>query len=284
MQTRRALGGQVRAAVAEDGRHTIELRAIRPGVVDDYGSLWMPDCFDETLAQRMPVLCWSHDWSDPIGAAIDYTTGPDGPLVRFVFDDFDAVPRAKQAFAQTRTDLEGKPPTITDCSVGFSRLTRRDPTEQELEQYGPRLREVMLRATMDELSLVLAGAVPGAVVAGVRSGIRMANTDTPVSREGAAALMAQLATGEFTLTQALHALDALPVLEAGTADDDGDEDEDSGDPAPGEDSDGADGGADADAGDAGGEGSAAPAGDPALEAEVDDLMAELGETLAGLEA
>ena len=272
MQIRRALGGEVRAAAAVDGQHTVTLQAIRPGVVDDYGSLWQADAFDRSLAERLPTLCWSHDWSDPIGHGLDYTTSDQGPVVRFAFDDFAAVPRARQAFAQTQSG------TIRDCSVGFSKVVRREPTEDELTQY-PGVREVILSARMDELSLVLAGAVPGAKVVGVR----MANADVPVSREAVAKLLAQLATGEFTLTQALNELDELPVL---GDDDAGDgDDQDPADPAGGE---GA--GADAtagDTGDAGGEGSAVPpAGepDPELDAQVDELLAEVAETLAGLDA
>lgn len=195
----RSLGGEVRAATAEDGRHYVTLHAISPGVVDTYGSLWEPDAFDESLARRLPTLVWSHNWADPIGHGLDYQTGPDGPTVRFAFDDFDAVPRARQAFVQTESG------TIRDCSVGFSDVTRRDPTEQERIDY-PGVREVITRATMDELSLVLAGAVPGAKVVSVRA----ANADAPVSREAVAQIMARLATGEMTLTGALNALDTLP--------------------------------------------------------------------------
>lgn len=270
MQIRRALGGEVRAAAAEDGQHTVTLQAIRPGVVDDYGSLWQPDAFDRSLAERLPTLCWSHDWSDPIGHGLDYQTTDQGPVVRFAFDDFDAVPRARQAFAQTQSG------TIRDCSVGFSKVTRREPTEDELQQY-PGVREVILSARMDELSLVLAGAVPGAKVVGVR----MANQDAPVSRESVAKLLAQLATGEFTLTQALNELDELPVL-GQTDDDDSDP---AGDPAAGGEGSGDGTGAEAPAGSAdGGEGSQGPGPDPELDAQVDELLAEVAETLAGLEA
>lgn len=255
MQIRRALGGQVRAAVAEDGRHTVTLQAIRPGVVDDYGSVWMADAFDRSLGERLPTLCWSHDWADPIGHGLDYQTTDEGPVVRFAFDDFDAVPRARQAFAQTKSG------TIRDCSVGFSKVERRDPTDDELTQY-PGVREVILSARMDELSLVLAGAVPGAQVVGVR----MANVDAPVSREAVARLLARLATGEFTLTQALNELEELPTL--GDTDDDTDEPDDDTDdetePETGDDTD--------------------DTQTEELDAQVDALLAEVSDTLAGLEA
>lgn len=158
MSEHRTIGGQVRAS----GPRTVTLQAIRPGVVDDYGSVWMPDAFDASLSARLPVLAWSHDWAEPIGAGISYTTGRQGPTVTCRFDDFDAVPRARQAYAQVKSG------TIRDCSVGFSKVQRRDPTPDELERY-PGVREVILSARMDELSLVLAGAVPGAEVLAVRS-------------------------------------------------------------------------------------------------------------------
>jgi HK97 family phage prohead protease len=154
----RTLHGQVRAA----GARTVTLRAITPGVVDDYGSVWNADAFDASLARRLPVLAWSHDWSEPIGVGISYTKGSGGPTITCRFDDFDAVPRARQAYAQVKSG------TIRDCSVGFSQVQRRDPTDAEVAKW-PGVREVIERARMDELSLVLAGAVPGAEVLAVRS-------------------------------------------------------------------------------------------------------------------
>lgn len=149
-------------ATDTDGKPGVTLQAIRPGVVDDYGSLWNPRCFDEALAERMPVLCWAHDWSDPLGPAVGYEPGEDGPQVRFVFSDFDAVPQARRAHAQVSDG------TIRDCSVGFSNVTRRDPNDDEIRAY-PGVREVIERADLDEISLVLRGAVPGAKVLAVRT-------------------------------------------------------------------------------------------------------------------
>lgn len=216
MTIRRNLGGEVRAAKNEDGHHTVTMRAITPNVVDDYGSVWMADAFDQSLTQRLPVLAWSHDWSDPIGVGVGFKADPGGPIVTCRLDDFDAVPRARQAYAQT----SAQPPTIRDCSVGFSGVTRRDPTEDEMVRW-PGCREVIEQATMDELSLVLAGAVPGASVVGVRAGagIRMAGqADAHISREEAGGLIARVATGELTLSEGLNALNALDTIEDGTDD------------------------------------------------------------------
>lgn len=144
------------------GQPGVTLHCIRPGCVDDYGSVWSPDTFDASLAERMPTLCWSHDWSEPLGPPVAFRTTPDGPEVDFVFSDFAAVPMARRAHAQV---TDG---TIEDCSVGFSNVRRRDPTDEEKAQY-PGIREVIEEATLDEVSLVLRGAVPGAKVLSVRS-------------------------------------------------------------------------------------------------------------------
>lgn len=191
---RRAMKGvEVRAAEV-DGRPGVTLHAIKPGVVDDYGSLWQPDVFDESLAQRLPTLCWSHDWSEPLGPGIDYRTGEDGPSIRFAFSDFDAVPIARRAHAQVSDG------TIQDCSVGFYAAERRDPTDAERKAY-PGVKEVILKAQLDEVSLVLRGAVPGAKVLAVRG--------AKVAVDAAVDLAARIAAGEITQDQAKAALDLL---------------------------------------------------------------------------
>jgi HK97 family phage prohead protease len=178
IERRRGLA-EVRAVTDEAGTRTVTLHCIRPGVVDDYGSMWMPDTFDQSLAQRLPTLVWSHDWSDPLGRGVDYRVGPDGPEVMFEFDNFDDVPQARRAYAQVRSG------TIRDCSVGFSNTQRRDPTDAERAQY-PGIREVIEKADLDEVSLVLRGAVPGAKVLAVRSAMVAEDTVLELARKVAA--------------------------------------------------------------------------------------------------
>jgi HK97 family phage prohead protease len=192
---RRMHGIEIRATETDDGAHEVTLQAITPGVVDDYGSVWMPDTFDESLARRLPVLCWSHNWSEPLGPGVDYETSDQGPRVRFRFSDFDAVPQARRAFVQVDDG------TIRDCSVGFSHVQRRDPTDDELEQW-PGCREVITKADLDEISLVLAGAVPGAKVLAVRSGdgVREVPEDLVID------LARKVAAGELTQEEAKVAL------------------------------------------------------------------------------
>lgn len=170
---RRIRGIEIRAT--DDNGPGVTLQAIRPDVVDDYGSVWDPHCFDDSLAQRLPVLCWAHDWSDPLGPAVGYETTDTGPRVRFRFSDFDAVPQARRAHAQV---VDG---TIQDCSVGFMVPTggRREPTDEERTRW-PGVKEIIEKAELDEVSLVLRGAVPGAKVLAVRTaaGVGQVDEDT----------------------------------------------------------------------------------------------------------
>lgn len=202
---RRMRNTEIRA-VDVDGKPGVTLHCIKPGVVDDYGSLWNAHAFDESLEARLPTLCWSHDWSEPLGPAVDYETGDDGPSVRFLFSDFDAVPQARRAHAQVQDG------TITDCSVGFWNVQRRDPTDDEKEQY-PGVTEVIEKADLDEVSLVLRGAVPGAKVLAVRG--------AKVAVDAAVDLARRVQEGEITQEQAKTALDLLAVDESiGQAHDD----------------------------------------------------------------
>ena len=139
----------------------VTLHAIRPGVVDEYGSIWSHDTFDASLSRRLPTLVWAHNWSEPLGRATGYRTSPRGPEIDFTFSDFDDVPTARRAYSQVRDG------TIRDCSVGFSNVKRRDLSQSEQRQF-PSAKEVITRAQLDEVSLVLRGAVPGAEVVGVR--------------------------------------------------------------------------------------------------------------------
>lgn len=201
-----------------DGTPSVTLQCIKPGVVDDYGSVWKADAFDESLGQRLPTLCWAHDWSEPLGPGMEAMPGRGGPKVRFNFSNFDAVPMAKRAHAQV---ADG---TIRDCSVGFSNTQRRDPTEGERAKY-PGVREVIEKATLDEVSLVLRGAVPGAKVLSVRSA-RMADGST-VDMEAVMQVARDIAAGKYTQAEGKVAIELLSQgtheigTGAGTADGDG---------------------------------------------------------------
>lgn len=197
-----------------NGRPVVSLRAITPGVVDDYGSVWMPDTFDARIKARMtanpddtPTLCWSHDWSDPIGHGITYDPSSEGPRIGFELDDFEAVPRARQADAQVRSK------TIRDCSVGFSHTKRREPTPEEQVRW-PGCVEVIEEADLDEVSLVLRGAVPGAKVLAIRSA---GGQRREVPEALVIDLAKQVADGTLTKEAAQVAIDLAAGSGVGTA-------------------------------------------------------------------
>lgn len=190
-EQRRLRATEIRAVTDDNGSHTLELRVITPGVVDDYGSLWNPHAFDEHAGTRLPVLCWSHDWTEPLGPGLEYRASDDGPVVRFALSDFDAVPMARRAYTQV---ADG---TITDCSVGFSGTQRRDPTSDEQRDF-PGIREVIEQAELDEVSLVLRGAVPGAKVLALRSASGVRQVDEAFVIE----LGRKVAAGELTQAEA----------------------------------------------------------------------------------
>jgi HK97 family phage prohead protease len=184
---------EIRAATI-DGKPGVTLHVIRPGVVDDYGSVWKADAFDHALSERMPTLCWSHDWSEPLGPAVGFRSSPDGPEVDFAFSDFAAVPQARRAHAQV---LDG---TIADCSVGFSNARRREPTTEERTRF-PGVVEVIEEADLDEVSLVLRGAVPGAKVVSARG--------AKVELDAVVELGRRVVAGELTEDEARAALELL---------------------------------------------------------------------------
>lgn len=178
------------------GRPGVTLKVITPYVVDDYGSVFMPDAFDESLATRAPVLCWAHEWEEPLGPYVSHMADTDGaPVVDFAFSDFEAVPQSRRAHAQVGDG------TIRDCSVGFSDTVRRSPTEDEIKLW-PGVREVITKASLDEVSLVLRGAVPGAKVLSMRSGGQV-----PI--DAVVELAKRVSAGELTEADARAALDLL---------------------------------------------------------------------------
>jgi HK97 family phage prohead protease len=162
---------EVRTASADGWGFTA--RALQYNVADSYGTVWAPGCATPALAAGdLPVLCFGHDWKDPIGRAVQWKDQPDGLYLQFRLDEDPAVPSAARVRAQL---LSG---TLTDVSVGFTRKGWREPTQAELQKW-PGCAEVMTAAELDEVSVVVVGAVPGAeVLAGsVRSSVRPAPVD-----------------------------------------------------------------------------------------------------------
>jgi len=177
-----------------DGR-TFEAVVLNYGVVDDYGTRFRPGCFAQSLEERMPRICWAHRWDEPLGRYTSFRDTDTELTLVGEFDDFDAVPRARQAMAQLRSG------TIDQFSVGFMRLADEvvDPDEVE----GRTGIVDITRGQLDEASLVLVGAVPGTKLLTVRSSegaTLMVDPDTVVD------LARQINAGEITFEEAQTAL------------------------------------------------------------------------------
>lgn len=162
MTEHRSAGGSlVRAKGSPEGVFTA--RAVSYNTLDSLGSVWAPGCFTASLNQHLPVIAWGHDWTaGPIGRATSWRDTAQGPEITARLDNHPDVPVARQAIAQIASG------TLTDVSVGFSQTKRREPTKQELQRW-PGADEVIISATLDELSIVLVGAVPGAELISMRS-------------------------------------------------------------------------------------------------------------------
>jgi HK97 family phage prohead protease len=136
-------------------------------VLDTYKTDFERSAFDAELAVRLPTACWQHIRSEPIGRAIEHQKTSKANELRVQFSDFDAVPRARQAFTQMRDG------DIEDWSYGFDKAKSikhpdGDPTHNRFMQ-----------ARMAEISPVTVGSIPGATTLGVRSdpGLSLAGVD-----------------------------------------------------------------------------------------------------------
>jgi len=192
-QTRNHLRGEVRAVTAEG---TFEVLAVAYNVVDDYGTRFIKGVFNDSLDQRLPVIAWAHDWSEPIGRATGWSETDEGLFITGRLDLGGAVERAKQAHEQM---LSG---TLTDVSVGFWRLADRTADDGVTE---------IVKGDLDEVSVVLRGAVPGAKVMAVRS----ARTGEMVEVDSVVAIAEKVAAGEISQAAADEALRLLSSPGAG---------------------------------------------------------------------
>jgi len=119
---------------------------------------WADGCLDASLDERLPVLTWAHDWAEPLGRATSWRRDGADVLLSWEFDD---VPRATQARTQMRPGRSGRPPTITDISIGLTamELEFTDPTGD-----GSFNDVLVTSGTVSECALTLRGAILGAQV------------------------------------------------------------------------------------------------------------------------
>ena len=186
-KTRGHLRGEVRS-ITEEG--TFEVMAVAYSVVDDYGTRFIKGVFNESLDQRLPTIAWGHQWAEPIGRATDWHETDEGLFITARLDLAGDVPRAKQAHEQM---LSG---TLDDVSVGFWRLADRTADDGVTE---------IIKGDLDEVSVVLRGAVPGAKVLAVRS----ARTGEMVEVDSVVAIANKVAAGEISQAAADEALRLL---------------------------------------------------------------------------
>lgn len=173
--------GEVRAATDEG---VIEVLAVAYGITDDYGTQFQRGTFTDSLEERLPVIAWGHDWTEPIGRATGYRETDEGLYLTARLDIGKGIARADQAHEQLRSG------TLTDVSVGFMRVSSETPDPD-----GP---TIITRAELDEVSVVLRGAVPGAKVLAVRS----ARSGEVVDLAAVEAIAARVVAGEITREQA----------------------------------------------------------------------------------
>ena len=183
--------GEVRA-VQEDG--TIEILAVSYLITDDYGTQFQRGTFTASLEERLPVIAWAHDWAEPLGRVTAYRETDEGLHLTARLDIGQGIPRADQAYTQLRSG------TLTDVSVGFMRVSSEDRDGYTM----------ITKAELDEVSVVLRGAVPGAKVLAVRS----ARTGEQVDLDAVVAIAAKKAAGEIdqaTADEALAMLSSPPA-------------------------------------------------------------------------
>jgi HK97 family phage prohead protease len=202
-------------ATPEKGEGTFTAVVLQYNVRDDYNTEFAPGVFDESMRRSMPRIAWGHDWREVIGRWTDWKADGqrlalDGRLdlqMVDVTDDegkvvnrFPAVPLAHQAYAQLQSG------TVDEFSVGFM------PESWTDVQDGDDWYRVFTKGRLDEVSIVLAGAVPGTKLLAVRSaGLRLHVREPLVSKEKVAAILVRLYSDELDLADALQELKNLPV-------------------------------------------------------------------------
>lgn len=188
-----------------EGRFTADV--LTYDVLDDYDTEFAPGVFDASMDERMPRIVWGHDWRQVLGRWTKHTNVKvgDRQKLRLVgeLDDFDAVPMARQAWAQLQSG------TIDQFSVGFIPEELNDREDPDLKRMVRRF----VRGRLDEVSLVLVGAVPETALVGVRErpSLRLHVREPLISKEQAAAIMLRLHLGEIDLADALAEVKGLPA-------------------------------------------------------------------------
>ncbi len=135
---------------------TVQVRALTYNVPDTYGTSWKPGVFNASLRNRLPAVCWSHDRRRVVGKVVDWTDTPGGLDLTIQLADPDAVPDARMVQSLLQDGM------VDGVSVGFANA------QDEPDPLHPGVRR-FTRASLPEVSFVLAPSVPGARVLSMRS-------------------------------------------------------------------------------------------------------------------
>lgn len=143
----------------------IEAAAVSYGVTDTYNTRFMPGCFTESLTrdleQGVVPLVWSHNHDRRVGKLVDFKDYPDKLVIVAQLDNPDNAPESRAPFI--RKAWEGLRQGILDeVSVAVARIGPQQRAADGAEEF--------VKVRMIHLGIVLEGAVPGAVVLGVRTG------------------------------------------------------------------------------------------------------------------
>jgi len=120
--------------------------------VDLVGDVIVKGAFAESLAKKLPVGVWSHNWDEPIAKTLEAREDDKGLYIKGKF--IEGVQRAEEAYKLLKEGV------ITEFSIGFRVL------DDEWREDGVR---VIKKAKLYEWSPVLAGANPDTEVISVKS-------------------------------------------------------------------------------------------------------------------
>lgn len=148
----------------DEASGTVEAAAVVYGVTDSYNTRFLRGAFNEwldrDLAKGVVPLVWSHNHSRRVGRLVDYKDLPDKLVVVAQLDDPNAPEMPEGRAKWIRKAWDGlKRGILDEVSVAVTRDQTRTAADGALE---------FVKARMIHLGIVLEGAVPGAVVLGVR--------------------------------------------------------------------------------------------------------------------
>lgn len=159
----------------------IEASAVVYNVTDTYNTRFLPGSLTEDLKRDITSgvvpLVWSHNHSRRVGRIIDYKDSPEKLTIVAQLDNPEKLPADRAHFV--RKAWRGlKSAVLDEVSVAVERITARKANDGATE---------FVRARMLHLGIVLEGAVPGAVVLGVRSAPKVPPMSPSLIAAGAAA-------------------------------------------------------------------------------------------------